>query len=71
MQNSKPSLLMVSIKMVMCNAPLPQMTKVSAVSPGSTFNAKFLSNSRSNLSLMFLEVTNFLPSQQKVTYLHS
>mmetsp|Transcript_3022 Transcript_3022/g.12341 ORF Transcript_3022/g.12341 Transcript_3022/m.12341 type:complete len:213 (-) Transcript_3022:982-1620(-) len=62
MQNSYPSRRMFSMRMVMCRAPRPHTTKVSAVSPGSTRSARLRSSSRSSLSLMLREVTN-LPSR--------
>ena len=46
-----------SINIVRCSVPLPLTRNVSAVSPSSTFIAKFLSSSRYNLSRRFRLVT--------------
>ena len=48
-----------SINIVRCSVPLPLTRNVSAVSPSSTFKAKFLSSSRYNLSRRFRLVTYF------------
>nr|GMD41744.1 Uncharacterised protein [Ipomoea batatas]GME16871.1 Uncharacterised protein [Ipomoea batatas] len=60
--NSYPSLRMFSINMVMCKVPRPLTINVSAVSPSSTFIARFRSSSRYKRSLKFLLVT-YLPSR--------
>ena len=56
--NSKPSLLIVSIKTDKCNSPRPQTSKLSAESVSFTLKLTFLSSSLNNLSLICLEVTN-------------
>lgn len=53
------STYMFSIRMVMCNVPRPLTINVSAVSPSSTFIARFLSSSRFKRSRKFLLVTYF------------
>ncbi|CAI8166320.1 MAG: Uncharacterised protein [Bacteroidota bacterium] len=55
---------MVSISTDKCNTPRPNTINLSAESVGSNRMAKFRSSSRSNLSLMWREVTNF-PSLPK------
>jgi len=55
---------MVSINTAKCNTPRPNTRNESAVSPGCTRNARFFSNSFSNLSFKWREVTN-LPSLPK------
>ena len=57
--NSKPSLLIVSIKTDKCNSPRPQTSKLSAESVSFTLKLTFLSSSLNNLSLICLEVTNW------------
>ena len=59
--NSKPSLLIVSINTDKWSSPLPETINLSGLSPCSTLKATFDINSLSNLSFIFLDVTN-LPS---------